>query len=604
MSNLTSSNITSSSSKTICDFILSVKSRPGVAIEHFEKNGWKQILWAQYYNYIEQVTGGLHSLGVKPGDKIAIFANTRYEWAVADYGILCSGAVTVPIYQSNTAEDVQYILNDSESVAVFCEDQLTYDRFKSIQSQCPGIKNVFCMNNLVPAVMSWDELLRKGQAFKNKNPDFFEKSVTALTQDTLATICYTSGTTGVPKGVCLNHEQIYSEVTEVFTLLDITPKDKSLTFLPYAHIFGRVEHWAQMYIGWTMAYAQNIDKLRDNLVACRPTFLVAVPRIFEKIYAGVISQAETSPLKNKIFKWALDIGYKVSDSRVNKTSLPIQTALQYQLAKKLVFDKLAQKMGGRLRFAISGGAPLSKEVGTFFHASDLLILEGYGLTETTAGIYINNRFEYKFGTVGKAIGDVECKIAEDGEILVRSKKIMKGYYNNTQATKEVLSDDGWFSTGDIGELQNGYLKITDRKKDLIKTGGGKYVAPQKLENLLKLSKFVSFVLIHGDRKKYIVALLTLNQDEIKRYATEQQITFTDYANLSANPKIKDLIRDVVADTNTQLASYETIKNFAILPAEFTVETGEITPSLKVKRKFCDKKYESTIRGLYGDEISH
>lgn len=588
-------------SQTIMSSFTSLKSRKGIAVEYFKNRKWTEMSWDEYYSLVERTSGGLLSLGVKKGDKIAIYSNTRFEWAIADFAAMSLGAITVPIYQSNTSEDVEFILNDSECVAIFCEDKITYDKFARVQKNCPNIKNIFSFTDGVSGAVIFEDLLKKGYDYKKSHDLFFENNCKNITIDDLATIVYTSGTTGQPKGVCLYHEQIFSEVSEVFSLLDISEKDKTLTFLPFAHIFGRVEHWAHLYMGWTMAYAQNIDKIRDNLIDTNPTFMVAVPRIFEKVYASVISQAEASPVKSKIFNWALSVGYKVSESRINKINLSIQTAVQYQLAKKLVFNKLAQKMGGRLRFAISGGAPLSKQVATFFHAADLLILEGYGLTETTAGIFVNNRFEYRFGTVGKAIGDVECKIASDGEILVRSKKIMREYYKNPEATNEVLKD-GWFYTGDIGELNDGFLKITDRKKDLIKTGGGKYIAPQKIENLLKLSKYISYVVVHGDRKKYIVALLTLNQDEVKKFAAQGQINYANFAELCEHPKIKDLIRDQVAEANSQLASFETVKNFAIIPHEFTVETGEITPSLKIKRKFCDKKYEAIINSLYGDEV--
>ncbi len=586
--------------ETISHTLLGIKSRSGTAVEYNSGGKWLSVTWRDYYNSVEDIAGGLKALGVNEGERVVIFSNTRFEWAIADFAALAIGAIVVPIYQSSIVEDIEYIINDSESVVVFSEDNFTHERLKSILPKCPTVKHVSAIQSKAPSFTTWNELIQKGKEYKKINPDFFEICSKKTNINDLATICYTSGTTGRPKGVCLHHEQVMSEVTEVFKVLDVTPEDKTLTFLPFAHILGRVEHWSQMYMGWTMAYAQSIEKIRDNLVETHPTFLVAVPRIFEKVYNGVISQAEISPIKKKIFDWALNIGYQVSQSRLNKTTLPIQTALQYQIAKKLVFNKLAQKMGGRLRFAMSGGAPLSKDIGSFFHASDLLILEGYGLTETTAGITVNNRFEYRFGTVGKAIGDVQLKIAADGEILVKSKKVMRGYYKNPEATAEVLND-GWLATGDIGEISDdGFLKITDRKKDLIKTGGGKYVAPQKLENLLKLSKYITNVVIHGDKRKYIVALLTLNQDEVKKYAEQNQIGGS-YAELCKNPKIKDLIRDVVADVNAQLASYETIKNFSIIPYEFTVEGGEITPSLKVKRKFCDKKYAAEIDGLYGDE---
>jgi long-chain acyl-CoA synthetase len=365
-----------------------------------------------------------------------------------------------------------------------------------------------------------------------------------------------------------------------------------------------VELWGHVHVGWMMGYAESIDRIKNGLMEIRPTFLVAVPRIFEKVYNGIVSKAEAQKTKKKIFQWALKVGLQVSDAKSSKRSIPLPLLVEYQLARKLVFDKLIEGLGGRLRFAFSGGAPLSKEIARFFHAANIYLLEGYGLTETTAGIFVNSLYDYRFGTVGKPIGDTRVKIAEDGEILVNSKKVMIGYYKNDSATREVLSDDGWFATGDIGELTpDGFLRITDRKKDLIKTAGGKFVAPQKLENLLKLNKYISNVLIHGDKRKYVIALVTLNFDEINRLAAENGITTRDHAQLVKQNVVKEAIRQAVADVNAQLASYESIKAFEILPEDFTIDSGELTPSLKVRRKFCDKKYASVIDRLYGADAA-
>lgn len=586
---------------TICHHLLNIRNRKNTAIEFVKKRKWQSLTWQQYYNLIEKTAGGLKSLGLKPQDKVAIFSNTRLEWAVADMAVLGLGGVVVPIYQSSIAEEIAFILKNSEATTVIFESEDVYKRYLKIADQVPNIVNKIGITFSSQDVKSWDDLLKEGEAYKKTQPNFFEQACLDTDVNNLATIVYTSGTTGTPKGVCLYHEQIMSEIPEVAKIIDINHKDKSLTFLPYAHVFGRIEHWMHIYIGFTMAYAESVEKVRDNLLKAKPTFLVAVPRIFEKIYTSIQTQAESSPMKSKIFKWALDVGYKISYYRINKKIPPLSLLLEYQAAKKLVFDKLMKRLGGRLRFAVSGGAPLSAEISQFFHASNLLVLEGYGLTETTAAIFVNTPFAYKFGTVGRPIGDVDVKIAEDGEICVKSKKVMREYYKNPEATKEVFDEEGYFKTGDIGEIdEDGFLKITDRKKDLIKTAGGKYVAPQKLENLLKLNKNISNVLIHGDQKKYIVALITLNPDTMKVFAEESQLPSRDIAELSSHPKVKDLIRNAVAHANAQLASYETIKNFAILPNEFTIESGELTPSLKVKRKFCDKKYEAQLKALYGD----
>jgi long-chain acyl-CoA synthetase len=366
-------------------------------------------------------------------------------------------------------------------------------------------------------------------------------------------------------------------------------------------VLGRIEIWGHAIIGHTLAFAESIEKLRDNLLEVKPTLMISVPRVFEKIYSGILSQAEVSPLRSRVFQWALSVGREISRCKIEKKSVPVDLALRYRVAKKLVFDAISERLGGRLRFAISGGAPLSPSIAEFFHSTGLLILEGYGLTETTAAIAVNTPFDYRFGTVGKPIGDVRFKIADDGEILVHSKKVMKEYHKNPDETARVLRD-GWFHTGDIGEIsEDGYLRITDRKKDLLKTAGGKYVAPQRLEGLLKTNRFISQVHIHGDQRKYVVALVTLNMPEVEKFSAENGIPNQDPAKLVQHPKIRELARKAIAEANSHLASFESIKNFAILPSEFTIESGELTPSLKIKRKVVEQNYADLIQSLYGPE---
>lgn len=590
--------------QTICSHLLTTKTRNfGQEALSYKKNGnWIKVSWSEYYSNIEKISAGLSELGLKSGERVALISNTRPEWCFFDLAIMGGGGITVPIYQSSMAEEMHFILNDSESIILICENLAMVHKWNSISAKCPAVKKVVVIDpeGVKDAnVITMEKLMEIGQKKLSSQPDCFKNSCNAVKISDMATICYTSGTTGMPKGVVLSHEQIMSEVVDVFKVIEITPADKSITFLPFAHILARVEHLAHCYLGFSMGYAESVDKVRDNLAEVRPTFMIAVPRIFEKIYNGMISQAEASPVKKKIFHWAIGVGKIVSQSKIENKSLPYTTTLQYQLAKKLVFDKLAARLGGRVRFALSGGAPLSAEIGKFFHAANLLVLEGYGLTETTAAVFVNTPYKYKFGTVGLPIGDTEVKIAADGEILIRSKKVMKGYYKNDQATKDVLSADGWFATGDIGELSpDNFLKITDRKKDLIKTAGGKYVAPQKLENLLKLNRYIANVLIHGDKKKYIVALVTLNFDEVLKFAEANGLP-KDRDALAKDAKVKQLIREGITEVNSQLAGFESIKNFDIIPGEFTVDSGEITPSLKVKRKFCDQKFAAQIANLYG-----
>lgn len=588
---------------TLGHCILEMPSRDShrVAVKYKIKDKWIEKSWSEYYHDIETVGLALLSLGVKPGDRVAIMANTRYEWAVTDLAIFAVKAVTVPIYQNNTADDVEYILNDSASRFLICESRGSYKIFETVQAKCTTVEKVSVFEETSPAaeVLSWKKLREMGEQFRKANGNHQLKELcSSLKPDDFATLLYTSGTTGRPKGVVMTHLQAYSEVSEAFPLCGATPDDVSLSFLPYAHILGRIEHWGHTFSGFTLAFAESLEKIRGNLLEVRPTFIVSVPRIFEKIYAGIWAQIQTQKLKLKLFEWALSVGKEVGEYKLSGQVLPLDLLLKYELAKKLVLSKITDAFGGRLRFAITGGAPISKDIALFFHSAGVLVLEGYGLTETTAAITVNTPFNYRFGSVGRPIGEVQLKIAEDGEILVKSNKVMREYYKNSQATKEAFTD-GWFHTGDIGEiLSGGDLKITDRKKDLIKTAGGKYVAPQRLDGLLKLSPYISQTHIHGDQKKYIVALLTLDRASVEKLAKENNVAFENWEKLIESSFVQNLVRKAVADANEQLASYESIKKYYILANEFTIEAGELTPSLKVKRKVVDEKFKAQIDGLY------
>lgn len=590
------------SDKTISHVFVAASKRPAtqIAFRYFKEGRWNDISWPDYYKLSERMGAYLASLGVKRGDRVAIMSNTRYEWSVADMAILGIGAITVPLYQNNTVEDVEFILNNSQAVAAFTEDQIQLSKLKQLEGKTPHLKHMINFNNSPDgAATSWGQALKKGDDFLKSNSNFFKQECEKNKTDDIATIVYTSGTTGTPKGAVLPHSCIVSECEDLQPILDVNDSDSTLTFLPFAHIFGRVEMWAHIYFGWKLAFAENIDRIGANLTEIKPTFMLAVPRIFEKIYSRIISQVEEgSAAKKKIFNWAVQLGSEISRAKREKRSVSFSTLLQYRVAHKLVFAKLHQKMGNRMRFMISGSAPLSKEIIEFFHAAGILILEGYGLTETTAGIFFNNPYKYNFGTVGLPIGEVECKIAEDGEILIKSKKVFREYFKNPTATAESI-ENGWFHTGDIGELSSdGFLKITDRKKDMIKTAGGKMIAPQKLEGLLKLNKIISQVAVYGDKQKYLVALITLNAEELAKISDNLKLETKDYAELTKHPKVQELVKDAIKDTNTHLASYETIKNFTVLPHDFTIESGEITPSLKVKRKHVGQKYQDLINQLY------
>jgi long-chain acyl-CoA synthetase len=588
---------------TLGQCILEMPSRDShrVAVKYKTKDKWIEKSWAEYYHDIETVGLALLSLGVQPGDRIAIMANTRYEWAVTDLAIFGIKAVTVPIYQNNTAEDVEYVLNDSASRFIFCESRGSYKIFESVQAKSLAVEKTIVFEDNSPSaeVLSWKKLRELGESYRKAHGNNqFKELCSSLKPEDFATLLYTSGTTGRPKGVVMTHLQAYSEVSESFPLCGVNADDVSLSFLPYAHILGRIEHWGHTYTGFTLAIAESLEKIKSNLTEIRPTILVSVPRIFEKIYAGIWAQVQTQKIKLKLFEWAISVGKEVGEYKLSGQVLPLDLLLKYELAKKLVLSKITEAFGGRLKFAISGGAPISKDIALFFHSAGILVLEGYGLTETTAAITVNTPFNYRFGSVGRPIGEVQLKIAEDGEILVKSDKVMKEYYKNPEATKEAFTD-GWFHTGDIGEIMSGGdLKITDRKKDLIKTAGGKYVAPQRLDGLLKLSPNIAQTHIHGDQKKYIIALITLDKLSVEKLAKENGVTAETWEKLIESNFVQNLVRKAVADANSQLASYESIKKYLVLPNEFTVESGELTPSMKVKRKVVDERYKKQIDSLY------
>lgn len=583
-----------------------------------KNDGWYSLTWDEYFKSVLKISSGLHQLGVKEADKIAIISNTRYEWAVLDMAILCLKAITVPVYFSCTNEEISFIIEDSQVSILIFEKPEQLERWKKLADRFPQVTHVICIeepsvkqtrhgrgpkieNKIGESqVLFWNELEKKGNTDYQSNLDFFYHSVKSINEKDLATIIYTSGTTGRSRGVLITHQQIMAAVVPLTESLSIQAEDVSLTFLPFAHALGRVEVWGHVHLKYTMGYAVDLESIAENIKVIRPTFIVGVPRIFEKIYNRIQTQVEISKIRKHVFDWAVNIGKIAASFQRARKPVPMDILLKLPLAQSLVLDKILDFFGGRLRMALCGGAPLNKTISEFFHAAGLLLLEGYGLTETTAAGTCNTPFEYEFGTVGKPLPGIEIKFKEDGEILIKGNSVMKGYHHiNDQPFEE-----GYFVTGDIGHMnERGYLIITDRKKDLIKTAGGKYVAPQKLESLFLQSPLISNVLIHGEYRKHIVALLCLDETVIKKFASENDISYKDFATLTKDYRVRRLVREAVAQVNSHLASWETIKNFSILPHDFSVETGELTPSLKVKRKFCDQKYKKNIDQLYGNSES-
>ncbi|MBI4209476.1 MAG: long-chain fatty acid--CoA ligase [Deltaproteobacteria bacterium] len=581
------------------------KSPKKPAFKYKKGDGWTDVTWEEAGKIVKEMASGLLELGLKPGEKVAILSATRYEWILVDMAILSCGGVSIPIYPSNTPEQAAYVIQDSESRFAFVENKDQLEKIVSTKNQLPDLEKVIVIVPNGATLLNWVITLRqlqeKGAAQISKNSSEMHARTQSIDPQQEATYVYTSGTTGPPKGVVQTHLNHIAMATNLSKSVPIHKEDIQLIFLPLAHSFARALEFHHIYGGYQLAFAESIEKVVQNLQEVRPHMMGSVPRIFEKAHTAILSKISAgSPLKKAIFNWAYAVGKEVSECRQNKKVPSILTQIKHILAHKLVFSKIHQTFGGRIRFFISGGAPLSKEIALFFHALGMQILEGYGLTETCPATHVNRLDNYKFGTVGPAIPEVEVKIASDGEILVKGPNIAKGYFKKLEATREAWDPDGWFHTGDIGEIdKDGFLKITDRKKDLIVTAGGKNVAPQNIENLLKTDPYISQVMVYGDRKPYLTALITLDEAQVKKFAHDKGIqNGKDFEELAKHPEVLRLVEGIVQNKNKELASYESIKKFKILPADFTQETGELTPTLKVKRKVVSEKYKDLIERMY------
>jgi long-chain acyl-CoA synthetase len=564
---------------------------------------WRIRTWRQVGEAVRELATGLLA-GRKKEDAVAILSASRAEWVQADFAIFSAGCRTIPIYPTYPPDLIEYIVNDAGVKTLFVEDATQLAKVLEVQGKMDGLEQIVVIQGYPgepsAQIRTWDGLRRLGRDNLDRLKSDLAGRVAEVAPADIATIVYTSGTTGPPKGVVQTHGNHVATLESAAKMAGIEDGDTHLLFLPLAHSFARLESFIGVHRGLTTAFAENIDKLRDNLPEVKPHFICSVPRVFEKVYAGVIAKAEAgSPVKRKIFHWAVGVGREVSKLQQARKSVPAGLAFKHRVAHKLVFSKLHEALGGRLRFAVSGGAPLSKEIAEFFHAAGILILEGYGLTETCPSLTFNRLDNFKFGSVGQAQPGVEIRIAPDGEILGRGPNIAKGYFKKPEATAEVFLPDGWFATGDIGRLDgDGFLYITDRKKDLIVTAGGMNIAPQNIENLLKGDPFISQAMVHGDRRPYPVALLTLNPEELAKFAKEQGILDIDPASLAKHPKVVERVSRIVEERNGELQSYAKVKKFSILPADFTVENGLLTPTLKVKRKIITEKHRELLDSLY------
>jgi long-chain acyl-CoA synthetase len=564
------------------------RANPAYLVE--EDGAWREVSWAETAKTVEELAHGLLALGIGKGDAFGFLARTRPEWAQLDLALAQIGAVAAPIYPSSTPAEIRYILEHSRAVGCLLEDEGDFARVEEA-----NLRHVYTPQSLA-------ELGALGRQHAAQDPQALERTTAQIGDEDLFTFIYTSGTTGPPKA-CMILNRNYWEMVGMIDRIEnfFLPTDVMLLYLPLAHNFGRLMHLLGAHQGYTIAFLPDPRRIGDVLPEVRPTVLPTVPRVLEKVHTGVSARfAEASGARRRLIDWALRVGRRASALRQEGRSLPAGLAVQHRLADRLVYSKVKERLGGRLRAAISGGAPLAKEIAEFFHALDVLVLEGYGQTECTTASNVNLPSRYKFGTVGPALPGVEVTTGDDGEILVRGETVFAGYFNDETATQAVLPGDGWLHTGDIGEIDaDGFLTVTDRKKDIIVTAGGKNVAPQNIENRLKNMRWISQALVVGDRRPHLTALITLDEDELRKWAEGRGLNGS-FAELTQREEVRALIEEAVGEVNAELAHYEQVRAFAILPRDFSADEGEITPTLKLKRRLCEEHFAAEIESLYAE----
>ncbi|CAM5662860.1 AMP-dependent synthetase [Streptomyces badius] len=575
---------------------------------------WRSLTWAQTAERVHAIAAGLLALGVRPEERVAISSSTRVEWILADLGAMCAGAATTAVYPSTHADETVYILSDSGSRVIFVENAVQLDKVASDLERLPGLGHaiLFDPGADLPQVkglevLSLAELEKRGTAFMDEHPDAVEETVRAIEREQLATLIYTSGTTGRPKGVRLVHDcWSYQGVAQEASGL-LRPDDVQFLWLPLSHVFGKALIAGQVRTGHVMAVDGRIDRIITNLPAIRPTLMASAPRIFEKVYNGIAGRARAEGgAKYRIFLWAAKVARdyarteQESRAATGRRKVPLPLVVRHAVADRLVYGKIRAAFGGNLRGSVSGSAALAPDIGYFFASAGVHILEGYGLTETSAACTVNPADDYRVGTVGRPLPGTEVRIAADGEVLLRGPGVMRGYHNLPEKTAEVLESDGWFRTGDIGEVDmDGYIRITDRKKDVFKTSGGKYVAPTEIEGRFKaVCPFVSNILVIGDGRNFCSALIALDETTITSWAASQGLGDRTYAEIVSSPQVHELIDGFVRRVNGELQRWQTIKKFAVLPRDLDIEHGELTPSLKVKRPVVEREYAQVIDGMY------
>jgi long-chain acyl-CoA synthetase len=581
------------------------------AVERFDRadallykvNGvWEPTSHRTVLQRVRHVALGLARLGIVAQDRVALLSENRPEWLIADYACLCSAIVDVPVYPTLPAEQIPYLLNDSGARAIFVSTADQARKVATVRAEAPALQWIigFAATKDDGCDITLAELEALGaQDDSPERSTTFKQAALEVTPDQLVTLIYTSGTTGNPKGVMLTQDNLHSNLQATRATMPVSTADTALSFLPLSHIFERTGDYFLFANGVRIAYAESVDTVPVNMSEVKPSLMMSVPRLYEKIYARVLDNALSSGgLKTQIFFWAKGVGDRWASEKLAGREPAGLLGLQYRIADKLVFSKLRERTGGNIRYFISGGAPLSPDIAKFFYSAGLIILEGYGLTETSPVISANNLNDYRLGSVGKPIAGVEVRIAKDGEILTRGPHVMRGYYNNEQATKDTISEDGWFHTGDIGVIEDGFLRITDRKKDIIVTAGGKNIAPQPIENMLKTNKYVSQAVMIGDKRKFPVVLIVPDWDQVEKWAAHKQIVWTSRAELMAMPTVQAKMEKEVKEQLKGLASFEMPKKVKLIEHDFSIERGELTPTLKVKRRVIDKTYKAQIDELY------
>ncbi|MBN2012296.1 long-chain fatty acid--CoA ligase [candidate division KSB1 bacterium] len=593
--------------RNLVDMLLATVKRSGnnTALMKKQNGRYDGITYLEFSDQIRNVALGLSRIGIRHGDRIALLSENRPEWPIADFGILSVGAINVPLYTTLTPAQIKYILEDSGTRVIIVSTSDLFEKVQSLFEQLPALEKIITIEPVKisdNSVMTMTNLCDLGKEIYIEHPEFYQQMVDNVLSDDLCGIIYTSGTTGAPKGVMLSHGNILSNVIAGLQVLRVNEEDTLLSFLPLSHSFERMAgQFCAICAGATIAYAESIETIAQNFGEVCPTVVATVPRVLEKVYTRVIEQAEAgSAIKRKIFWWAVKIGEKYVRAR-KSGRISALLNWQYFIATHLVFQKLKNRLGGRMRFFASGGAPLPKDIGEFFYRAGILILEGYGLTETSPVITVNHEDAFKFGAVGKIIPGVEAMIANDGEILTRGPHVMKGYYQNPEATLETIDSDGWLHTGDIGYFdEEGFLHITDRKKNIIVTSGGKNVTPSAIESKLVSSPYIEQVMVVGDARNYLTALIVPNFDTLEKYAHDNGLIFNSRDELVSLNKIYQLIEQHVQELLCDFARFEQIKKFTLLTREFTLESGEMTPTLKMKRKIIAGNYVQEINAMYNN----